>query len=560
SDSGFGIGQWTYLPLHRTYGFEYRIIARATKPTTIKFGIAPAKNYQDVVFAEIPVDDEWRTFTGHIELPKRFNQNDLYLVSIISNKRANFVLDRVLLYPDDHIGGADPDVVRFLRDSKLPLLRWPGGNFVSGYHWQLGIGPIDARPTVPNPAWEGLEYNLFGTDEFISFCREVGCEPMICVNAGNGTPEEAGDWVEYCNGSIDTPMGRLRAENGHPEPYNVKYWEIGNEIYGRWQVTWTTPDGNLDRYKRFGEAMLKADPTIKLLACGFGNAPNSEWNYHLIDGLGKDLYCITDHILTGGAVNADTDPKDLYQAFMGYSVELEKRYDKLHKKMLSAGIPDPHLAITELQLFAHFYGEVKPDGKLDPNTMPRQDSISEAIYYTTIVNLCVRLGKFVELLTHSATVNHGGGLRKERECVYANPVHLAQKLGVAMANCVPVAITLNCETYSTHHTYGDIPPLNDVPVIDSIAGIAPNGDLMILLVHRGAECGTIDLTINIGEFKAKNKAKVVTLAGETWYDRNTLENPKKISLEESEIDVLNNNQINISLSPFTIKHITIFQM
>ena len=557
NNSGFGIGQWTYLPLHRTYGFDFRIVARATTPVSIKFSIAPVNNLQDAVFVEIPIDYEWHTFTGHIDLPKRFNQNDLYQVSITSNKRANFVLDRILLYPDDHINGADPDVIKFLRDSQLPLLRWPGGNFVSGYHWRQGIGPIDERPTVPNPAWEGLEFNLFGTDEFISFCRAVGCEPMICVNAGNGTPEEAGEWVEYCNGSIDTPMGKLRAENGHPEPYNVKYWEIGNEIYGRWQVTWTTPDGNLDRYKRFSKAMLKADPTIKLLGCGLGNDPNSEWNYQLIEGIGKDLHCITDHILTGGAVNADTDPKDLYQAFMGYSVELERRYDKLRKKMLSAGIADPHLAITELQLFAHFQGEAKPDGKLDHNTMPRQDSISEAIYYMTIINTCVRLGGFVELLTHSATVNHGGGLRKDRERVYANPVHLAQKLGMYIANCVPVKTNLNCETYSTKHAYASIPPLNDIPVIDSIAGISPNGDLMIMLVHRGAECGTIDLTINTGGFKAKNKAKITTLAGETWYDRNTLENPEKIFLRSSEVDVLNNNQINISLSPFTITLIVI---
>ncbi len=559
SESGVGIGQWTYLPLHRTYGFEYRIVARATSPTFIRFNVAPANNPKDMVFAEMQVDNEWQIFTGHIELPKRFDQGELYQVSITSNKPANFVLDRVLLYPDDHIGGADPDVIKFLKDSQLPLLRWPGGNFVSGYHWQWGIGPVDTRPTVPNPAWEGLEFNLFGTDEFISFCRAVGCEPMICVNAGNGTPEEAGKWVEYCNGSTDTPMGKLRAENGHTEPYNVKYWEIGNEIYGHWQVSWTTPDGNVDRYRQFSEAMLKADPSIKLLACGFGNAPNSGWNYHLIDKIGKDLYCITDHILTGGAVNADTDPKDLYQAFMGYAVELEKRYDKLYKKMLSVGISDPHLAITELQLFAHFYGEAKSDGKLDHNTMPRQDSISEAIYYTTIVNLCVRLGRFVELLTHSATVNHGGGLRKERERVYANPVHLAQKLNIALANCIPVSTNLICETYSTRYNYGDIPPLSDIPVIDSVAGISPNGDLIILLVHRGAECGAIDLTININGFNAKNKAKITNLAGETWYDRNTLESPEKIRLIDSEIDVLNKDQINICLLPFTITRIIIAQ-
>jgi len=188
--------------------------------------------------------------------------------------------------------------------------------------------------------------------------------------------------------------------------------------------------------------------------------------------------------------------------------------------------------------------------------MPRQDSISEAIYYSTIVNTCIRLGDFVELLTHSATVNHGGGLRKDRERVYANPVHLAQKLCVMMANCTPVEIKLTCETYSTQHSYANIPPLKDVPVIDAIAGISPEGDLMLMLVHRGAECGSIDLTIDLGGFKAQDKAFLTVLAGETWYDRNTLENPEKISLKDSEIDVMDNH-INLSILPFSITRIIV---
>src|SRR5206468_5093319 len=111
--------------------------------------------------------------------------------------------------------------------------RWPGGNFVSTYHWEDGVGPLDSRPTKANFAWGALELNTFGTDEFISFCRAVGCEPMICVNAGSGTPEEAARWIEYCNGPATSPMGKLRAANGHPEPFHVKHWEVGNELWGK---------------------------------------------------------------------------------------------------------------------------------------------------------------------------------------------------------------------------------------------------------------------------------------------------------------------------------------
>ena len=555
-DSG-GIGQWTYLPLHRTSGFEFRIVGRAVEPTVVQLSLTPVNDIGDATRATIQLGRDWETFTGRLELPADAQPDGLYQFAITADAPAHFILERVLLYPDDHIGGADPDVIRLLKESRLPLLRWPGGNFCSGYRWRLGVGEVDARPTVPNPAWEGLEFNLFGTDEFIAFCRAVGCEPLICVNAGDGTPGEAAAWVEYCNGSPDTPMGRLRAENGHPEPYNVKYWEIGNEIYGRWQVTWTTPEGNVDRYRRFREAMLSADSSIKLLGCGLGGRPNSEWNDRLIDAAGDTLRCITDHILTGGSVDADTEPVELYHAFMGYAAELERRYVTLRERMRAAGIDNPRLAITELQLFAHFRGEARPDGKLSPQTLPRPDTIAEALYHATIVNTCIRLGNFVEMLTHSATVNHGGGLRKERERVYPNPIHYGHAMGAALAGGTPVAMRLACETFSTEHNFGHIPPLDNITVLDAMAVISPNDDLVLMLVHRGATCGAIDLTVSLEGFLAQNEAMLVTLKGETWHDRNTLENPNRIAPSHSRADVVNGNLLKLTVLPFSLTHVTL---
>ncbi len=548
----YGIGQWMHLPLHRTRGFEFRVVARAAEPTTVTLSIAPTDQNRDGIHCEIQLGTDWQTSTGDIHLPGDWPPDALFLFAITTDQPAHFVLDRVLLYPDDHVNSSDPDVIRLLKDSKLPLLRWPGGNFVSGYHWRDGVGPVDARPTLPNPAWSGLEFNLFGTDEFMTFCEAVGCEPLICVNAGDGTAEEAAAWVEYCNGSTDTPMGRLRAENGHPEPYNVRYWEIGNEIYGRWQVTWTTPEGNVDRYRRFREAMIQVDPSIQLIGCGYGNEPNSEWNDHLIDHAGETLRCITDHILTGGSVDADTDPVELYHAFMGYPTVLEQRYGVLWERMMAAGIEDPRLAITELQLFAHFRGEVRADGKLSPATLPSQDSITEALYHAAIVHTCIRLGDFVELLTHSATVNHGGGLRKNRERVYANPVHYSHALGNALAGGTPVAVRLACETFSTHRAFAHIPPMEDVPVLDAMAVISPAGELVLMLIHRGAVCGAIELAVDIEGFQARGTAELTTLAGEAWYSRNTLDMPEKITPQHSHVGISGDNQLKLTLPPFSL--------
>ncbi|MCJ7549347.1 MAG: alpha-N-arabinofuranosidase, partial [Anaerolineae bacterium] len=550
-----GIGQWTYLPLHRIRSFQFRIVVRAVAPCTLKLCLRAVGASSAVTSTEIVPDGDWQTFTGSLALPDDAPAEALYQFSLTAAVPAHFVLDRVQLYPEDHIGGADPDVIRMLKDSHLPLLRWPGGNFVSGYHWRDGVGPVDARPTRPNPAWEGLEFNLFGTDEFIAFCREVGCEPMVCVNAGNGTPEEAAAWVEYCNGGPETPMGRLRAENGHPAPYDVRYWEIGNEIYGRWQVGWTTPAGNVDRYQRFRESLWATDPSLQLLGCGYGNEPDSEWNRTLIDSAGKTLRCITDHILTGGSVDAGTDAIELYHAFMGYPTELEERYRALETRMRQAGIVEPRLAITELQLFAHFQGETGPDGSLTPTMVPRPDTIAEALSLTAIVNTCIRLGDFVELLTHSATVNHGGGLRKERERVYANPVHYAHALGHAVAGGTPVAVRLACATFSTPHAFAHIPPLHEVPVIDAMAVISETGNLVLTLVHRGGDCGPLELTIDLDGFRAQKRAELVTLAGETWFDRNTREAPDKITPRRTQITLGAETQLVLTLPPFSITQI-----
>jgi alpha-L-arabinofuranosidase len=120
--------------------------------------------------------------------------------------------------------GYRSDVLEAAKNLRIPILRWPGGNFVSGYHWTDGIGPREERPRKMDLAWSSEESNRFGTGEFIEYCRLLGTEPYICVNMGTGTMVEAQAWVEYCNGTGDTYWANLRRENGYEEPYNVKYW------------------------------------------------------------------------------------------------------------------------------------------------------------------------------------------------------------------------------------------------------------------------------------------------------------------------------------------------
>jgi alpha-N-arabinofuranosidase len=196
---------------------------------------------------------------------------------------------------DEH--GFRKDVLAAVHDLQVPLLRWPGGNFVSAYHWTDGIGPVEKRPKQMELAWHSTESNRFGTDEFMTYCRVAGIEPYFCVNMGTGTMDEARAWVEYCNGTGDTYWANLRRQNGHEEPYNVKYWGLGNEMYGEWQVGALSPEDYVKKAREFAKVMKWTDPSIKLIGCG--QTGFSDWDRYVVDGLAPYMDYYSLHIYTG---------------------------------------------------------------------------------------------------------------------------------------------------------------------------------------------------------------------------------------------------------------------
>ena len=189
------------------------------------------------------------------------------------------------------------DVLDAAKALRAPLLRWPGGNFVSGYHWTDGIGPAEHRPRKLDIAWHAEEPNTFGTDEFIEYCRALGAEPYICLNMGTGTLDEARAWVEYCNGSGDTYWANLRRDNGHADPYNVRYWGLGNEMYGEWQIGHVSADEYVATARRWAAALRRTDPSIELVGCGHNGW--SDWDRVVIDGLAAYVDYHSIHIYTG---------------------------------------------------------------------------------------------------------------------------------------------------------------------------------------------------------------------------------------------------------------------
>jgi alpha-N-arabinofuranosidase len=197
----------------------------------------------------------------------------------------------VSLMPADNVQGMRADTLKLLRELRAPVYRWPGGNFVSGYDWRDGIGPRDRRPPRTNPAWTGVEHNDFGMHEFIQFCRLVDAEPWITVNTGFGDAYSAAAQLEYCNGAVETPWGARRAENGSPEPFGVKYWGIGNEMWGSWQLGYMSLDHYILKQNWVVDKMREVDPSI--ITISSGNA--GPWSMGLLKKSSDHMDYIAEH-------------------------------------------------------------------------------------------------------------------------------------------------------------------------------------------------------------------------------------------------------------------------
>jgi alpha-N-arabinofuranosidase len=572
SDDRAGIAQWCYLPLHRTHRFEGTVTLRTNEETRVRLALHDVTDRDgslDEPIAETTVEtaSEFQSRDFTLDVPHSGSADDAlyaFSVTVAGGIDANIVLDRVLLYPDDHSNTADPEIVELLSEADLPVLRWPGGNFVSGYHWEDGVGPIEKRPTKPNPAWDAIESNLFGTDEFIQFCEAVGCEPMICLNAGSGDAAEAARWVEYCNGDPEeTEMGAFRAEHGHPEPYDVTYWEIGNELYGPWQITWTTPGGYADRFERFRDAMETVDPSIEVLACG---NRLTDWNDPLFDQA-DDLPWLTDHVLLECHADPGTNPEELFNAHTGIATGLGSEYRRVAADWRESGLSDPRIAITELQLFTRFDEDEEYDGerRMNADDLPRNTSITEAVFDASIVAQCIRDG-IVEMITHSGAGNHGAGIQKQREQTWADPSYYGQILGAGLVGGTPIGVDVECGTFATETAFGtdtgewfgELRPVNGEPSVDAVAVDTPDGHAVaVLLIHQDASVDDIEVTVDGGDLLAGYESVTVhTLTAEEMNHENTYDERNRVTPTETACSVDDDGQITVTLPTYGLVRLT----
>lgn len=230
----------------------------------------------------------------YVRTPMQFTSarsTDNGRLEIVSTGTGRLAVGTVSLMPADNVHGMRADTLKLLAELDSPVYRWPGGNFVSGYDWKDGVGDRDRRPPRKNPAWKGVEHNDFGLDEFMVFCHLLKTEPYLAVNSGLGDVAMAADEVEYANGKATSAGGLRRARNGHLEPYGVRFWSVGNEMYGGWQLGHMPIEKYAQKHNDFAQAMRKVDPSIQLI--GVGDA--GPWSEAMLRECAGHMELISEH-------------------------------------------------------------------------------------------------------------------------------------------------------------------------------------------------------------------------------------------------------------------------
>ncbi|MFH1539909.1 MAG: alpha-L-arabinofuranosidase C-terminal domain-containing protein [bacterium] len=438
------------------------------------------------------------------------------------------------------LGGVREDLFNAISDLNMPMLRWPGGCFSDGYHWKDGIGPVEERPVRKNLAWargdeeetpQGpLEDNTFGTDEFLRLCETLGTEPLINVNLGSGTAEEARQWVEYTNGGADTEYGGLRARNGHPEPYGVKYWGIGNESWGRHEIGhFKTGREYAEKYLEFARAMKSADPNIKLLAVGATPALSS-WNKAVLEVAGNEIDFLSLHVYFPGLVIVPRwkgNQKREYYGIMAAGRELDAFLDAFDAQIKKYSPPgaDVRTALDEWNLWWNGAQIVRAEDY----------EFSSALFTADVLIRLLRRGdrvgfaNFAQLVNVLGLVitNPGGGM-------YFTGGYYAFRLFSNLRSDRLVSVEVDSPTFKNHE-YGIVTPKKDNPLLEAVALTNKERNRLELVVLNKHYDKEIEAKIEFNDFSAYPPCPIAEINAPSPHSKNTFEEPNIIR-ETSYID------------------------
>jgi alpha-N-arabinofuranosidase len=412
--------------------------------------------------------------------------------------------------PGNPLSDADgyrQDVFEAVQGLNVSNVRYPGGNFVSNYHWKDGVGPVDERPTRMELAWNRLETNHFGTNEFMEYVRRMNTEPYFSVNMGTGTIEEAQQWVEYTNVKEGPYYAELRKQHGYPEPYNIKYWSLGNEMDGFWQMGHLNAEDYSKKAREAAKLMRLTDPSIKLVAAGASNfrpdADPMHWNRVVLEELKDVVDYIALHMYVG-------NPDDNYYNFLATPLVLEYR-TKLVKGLINEmmaranrGNRDPiYIAWDEYNIWYRWRSSETMSGE---RALEERYNLEDALVIAGFLNAFVRNADVVKMANMAQLVNVIAPIFAEEDGVFKQTIYYPLQLFAQhVTEGQSLDLFVDCETYDTEQFFLGLgesqAQLSDVPFLDVSATYQDDGDLFLCVVNRHRDQAiTTELIAQTGVF------------------------------------------------------------
>ena len=471
-------------------------------------------------------------------------------LEITGTGAGSFHIGAVSLMPADNVQGYHPGIIKYIKEAGISLLRWPGGNFVSAYDWRDGLGDPDKRPSRVDPVWGPLETNDVGIDEFMTLCRLVNTEPYIAANDGFGEAHGAGEEVEYVNGAATTPMGRLRAANGHPQPYNVKIWGVGNEMYGPWQFGYMSLDQYWVKHIYFVQAMKKVDPTIKGVAVGAtpdemvwdGAAPKQDWDGGLLAHAADYIDYLAEHFYAAPDFAFDPVTRRFVPSHDPMEVAVRRLPNKLAckfeaweeylKKM-------PSLKDKHIQFAMDEWSNRRDGGGPGADPFPMglmRETLSNALNYHEMFRHSDMMALSVYtcgLLTVIADkTGDGVGLYPEGLLMKLFREHFADRLPVAVSGNSPqrqIPGTAGVDTSKT-------PSGSPTYPLDVMAALSPDRKILTVSVVNPTESAQ-ELELKIAGVKPSGAGKLWRLAASKLVESPVSQTPARVSVPPASISV-----------------------
>ena len=446
------------------------------------------------------------------------------------------------------------DTLDLVRQLNPPMIRYPGGNFASGYHWEDGIGPVEQRPARHDAAWQAEESNHVGTDEFLRFCEEIGAEPVLVVNDGSGSPDEAARWVAYCNSAVNTEQGARRAENGHPEPYNVKYWGIGNEVWGPWQIGTTSAEAYCRRAEKFIDAMKAIDPAIKCVLVGHSPlAENDEdegyaWNETVLRELNAKIDYLSWHIYQPDREGWQEvyDPHELYHAVNAAHLDIENI-----------------IVRAESQIHRHASGRTILQSVDEWNLWlpPREENVSmhrvtytvrDSLYAASVLMTYFKHSKAVGMANLAQLVNVLPLIETNAETAIATAMFYPFVLFRQMQPVV-LKTEVQGETFNSLKQASNMLAHTNVPYVDALATVNEDHSILTLMVVNRHPFHKAEVEIQIdtqgSSLAPVQSLQIYALSPEAF---NSFTKPNRIRLTDAPLPVVKNGPLKAKLKPCSV--------